>query len=116
MLKSSDKMYKAVNGKPIEILGTVSTSIILKPLPMINAKVLFHIIKDNIWTYQIILGRDFFINNKISCLFGYSEEEGNERLKFFTEVASADILEDQSDDLKNILSNIDIDFDESTKK
>lgn len=99
-LNSSEKTYKAVNGKPIEIMGTVSTSIILESLPMINAEILFHILKDDILACQIIFDRDFFINNKISCLFSYSKEKKKERLKFFAQVALADILDNQSDDLK----------------
>lgn len=65
----------------------------------------------------VILGRDFLINNKISCIFNYSKGKENERLKFFAEVASANVLEDQSNDLMNILLlNINIDFNEEIPK
>lgn len=82
----------------------------------INAKVLFHILKDNSFSAQIILGRDFLLNNEISCLFKYTKEKENERLKLFSEVASADVLDTNPNALKNLLEEIDIDFDENVKK
>lgn len=116
LLNSSEKSYKALNGKPIKIIGTISTSIILEALPIVEADILFYILNDDTFSGQVILGRDFLINNKISCIFNCSKGKENERLKFFAEVASANVLEDQSNDLMNILSNINIDFDEDTKK
>lgn len=113
-LNCADKTYKALNGNPIKIIGTVLSSIILEPLPLIRANVLFHVLHDDNFSTQIILGRDFLIDNKISCLFDYSKEK--DKLELFSEIASTEILNDQSNDLKDLLNNSKIDFDENIKR
>jgi len=45
LLNSSEKSYKSLNGKPIKIIATISTSIILEALPIVEAEILFHILK-----------------------------------------------------------------------
>lgn len=64
-LRSSEKSYKAVNGEYWNFRNNFK-SIVLEPLPLVNAEILLHIIKDDINGCQLILGRDFFVNNKIS--------------------------------------------------
>lgn len=65
---------------------------------------------------QIILGCDFLSDNRISCLFDFSNKEQNDKLKLFSEIASTDIIDKHSNDLKDLLVNTKIDFDENVKK
>lgn len=115
LLVLTEKSYKAINGKPIQIIGTIKTTIKLDSLSDFQPEVSFHILNENSFSNQIVLGRDFLIDNKISCVFSLSEKEENDRLKFFSEIASADVIDNDSNDLKDLLLNTKIDFDINVK-
>jgi len=61
--------YNALNGTPIQVKNSVTTSVELELLPKIVSNITFHILKNNILSYNLILGRDFLIDNNISFTY-----------------------------------------------
>lgn len=57
--------YKAVNGTPIEIIGSIQTNIRLESLPLFTGKINFLILKNECSSTSIILGQDYFKENDI---------------------------------------------------
>jgi len=58
-----------------------------------------HVLKDNFTFADLVIGRDFLINNKISITMNFSNKKLDERIELFNEIASTDILETPSNNL-----------------
>lgn len=119
LLVSSEKSFKVINGKSIQIIGSIETTIKLDSLSDFQPKITFHILNGNSFTNKIVLGRDFLIDNKISCIFNLSEKEENNRLKLFSEIASADVIDNNyiiDNVLEDLLLDAKIDFDTNVKR
>jgi len=70
--------YNVLNGTPIQIKNSVTTSIELKLLSKIVSNVTFHILKNNILSYNLIFSRNFLTNNNISFTYESLREDLNE--------------------------------------
>jgi len=108
--------YNALNGTPIQVKYSVTTSVELELLPKTVSNVTFHILEDNVLLYNLILGRDFLIDNNISFTYTPLREDLKNRIQLFFEIATIDIIESTSNETTNILSDITIDFDSNVKQ
>jgi len=61
--------YNALNGTPIQIKNSVTTSIELELLPKTVSNVTLHILENSVLSYNLILGRDFLTDNNISFTY-----------------------------------------------
>lgn len=109
-------LFKIVNNVPINILKIISTSIVLQVLPDFKANIDLHVLENDSFSLDLIIGRDFFKNNFISVLYNPSGENLQNKIRLFQEIASAEIVGEVTQDLETELSNIDIDFDSDTLK
>lgn len=100
--KSDLHNFRSLNNSPIEVVGKKKTNIGLKILPSVNIEVMFHIIRNDSWNSHIVLGRDFFLQNKITLVFNPVKSKAEERLQLLREVASADVIEENDSGLATI--------------
>lgn len=59
LLVSTNKSFKAINSKPIQIIGTIKTTIKLDSLSDFQPIVSFHILDGNAFSNKMVLGQDF---------------------------------------------------------
>lgn len=89
---------KALNKSNIfflyNVIGSLATSMTLALLPNSNFKVNLHITNDDNLSFHVILGRDFFYENKIKLMYEPSLVEETNRVKLFNEVASIETVDD----------------------
>jgi len=85
-----------LNGTPIQIKNSVTTSIELELLPKIVSNVTFHILENNILSYNLILDRNFLTNNNISFTYELLCEDLENRVQLFSKIATTDIIETTS--------------------
>lgn len=107
--------YKAINNTPIGTYGNISSSIQLESLSNLLLPIDLHVLKDSFAAADLIIGRNFLTNNKITVTMNFSEEKLNKRVKLFNEIASTDILHISSINSES-LEDVKIDFDSNTKK
>ncbi|KMQ87776.1 hypothetical protein RF55_12857 [Lasius niger] len=112
---NSKQLYKALNNTPISTYGLISSSLQLKDLPNLTVPIELHVLENNFTSADLIIGRDFLANNKISVTMNFSKKNLEDRIELFNEIASADILETPIDNSK-IFENMEIDFDSSSKE
>lgn len=112
-LKKSMRSYKALNNYPIAIQGYFSTSVKLKALPNLLTPIDLHVLRDNASSADMIFGRDFLAEHEISVLIKKDKNETDNKIKLFSEIASAEVIDDS---LKDYLSDLEIDFNPSVKK
>jgi len=97
-----------LNDTPIQIKNSVTTSIELELLPKIVSNVTFHILENNILSNNLILNRDFLIDNNISFTYASLSEDLENRVQLFLEIATADIINTTLSETTNILNDITI--------
>lgn len=61
--------YKAVNNTPIQISGSVQTSLCLEQIPAVVLQIKLPVLQDNALATELIIGRDFLNFHKISATF-----------------------------------------------
>lgn len=83
--KSTSDMYTAVNNVPIQVLDMVRTSLRLELLPDLVINIDFRVIDNQSWPTDIILGRDFLVNNQVSLIFNPSDSKGKANLQLLSE-------------------------------
>jgi len=106
-----------LNGTPIQIKNSVTTSIELELLSKIVSNVTFHILENNVLYYNLILGRDFLTDDNISFTYEPLCEDLENRVQLFSEIATIDIIESTSNNrTTNILNDITINFNSSVKQ
>lgn len=111
----SRSSYKAINNTPIQISGIISTQISLQILPSFTASINLHILQDDSFSLDMIIGRDFIKDNSISVLYNPSGKELHNKIMLFQEIASTEIIEDHTHDLKSVFSSIETNFDAVVK-
>jgi len=109
--------YSALNGTPIQVKNSVTTSVELELLPKTVSNVTLHILENNVLSYNLILGRDFLTNNNISFIYTPLSEELENRVQLFSDyfIATIDVIESTSNETTNLLNDITIDFDSNVK-
>jgi len=85
--------YSALNGTPIQVKNSVTTSVELALLPKTVSNVTLHILENSVLSYNLILGRDFLTNNNISSIYTPLSEELENRVQLFSEIATIDVIE-----------------------
>jgi len=107
--------YSALNGTPIQVKNSVTTSVELELFPKTVSNVTLHILENSVLSYDLILGRDFLTNNNISFTYTPLGEDLENRVQLFSEIATIDVIESTSNKTTNILNEITIDFDSNVK-
>ncbi|KAK2574692.1 hypothetical protein KPH14_012996 [Odynerus spinipes] len=103
--------YKALNNKPIDILGSVTTSVCLQQLRDLTLPICLHVLKDNAIATHLILGRDFLEDQKITLKYVSSDSNNfNTFPKSLLQIL-ASLVDDKEEDKLNETS---IDYDLST--
>lgn len=115
-LVKNNLTYNSLNGIPIYVDGSISTSIKLKLLPNLMANIDFLILKNSSFSSHLILRRDFLTNHEISVTINPSDKNLCDRVRPFSEIASTDIIDNSSDKIDNLLNDIEIDFDAFVKQ
>ncbi|KMQ85932.1 hypothetical protein RF55_15252 [Lasius niger] len=85
--------------------------------PMVQGKefpVELHILKNDTFQGDIILGRKFFKENNLTLVYSPAKENADEKVNLFT-VLPLCVDEEQTNDLEQICKNNKIDFDTETK-
>lgn len=116
LLEKSFKSYKALNDFPIAISGFFASFIKLEAFPYFSASITLHVLQNDFFSADIILGRDFLSKHEISIAVKSDRDETKNRLELFSEVASANILDNPSNNLKDFLAEVEIDFDSDAKQ
>jgi len=80
-------------------------------LPKI-ANVIFHILKNNVLSYNLILGRDFLTDNTYTPL----GEDLENRIQLFSEIATINVINTTLNETTNVLNDITIDFDSNIEQ
>lgn len=107
--------YKAVNNIPINITDILNSTIKLDALPNFSASIQLHILSDKLSSADIIIGRDFLENHKITVIINSSSKDSENKLQLLSEVASVDIIENSSNKTASLFEEISIDFDYSIR-
>lgn len=94
----------------------MSTHIILKTLPNIVASIDLHVLKNNSAAVDMIIGRDFLSQHGISVSLKLKEDEAKTRIELFSEIVLAEVVNDTADNLKDSLSELEIDCNPSVKQ
>lgn len=74
-----------------------------------------HVLKNNFFITDLIIGRDFLIENKIQLIYKPAKEIIKDRLYLLREVAAVETVNMPSNNLKELLSQIETDFDVAVK-
>jgi len=112
-LSNPSLSYKALNDGPIEINGIIRSSIKFELLPNISIQGNFHVLRHNSLFTHIIIGRDF-LRNKLFFAVNFADDESEDRVHLFSQVASAEIIEHKSI-FDSSSSDVVIDFDSFIK-
>ncbi|CAL1672060.1 unnamed protein product [Lasius platythorax] len=115
LVKDNNLAFNAVNGTPIRIYGSVTTPIKLEILSNFVPNVTFLVMESNFNPSRLILGRDFLSEHKIIVTIDVTNKDIKNKVQLFSEVAFTDVIDCSSDELDNLLSDINIDFDNSIK-
>lgn len=110
-----EKCYSSIDGDIIQIAGYTTSFITLETLPNFNAIIKLHVLKKDRFPADVIIGRDFVRQNKIIVIHDLTDNELNNRVELFQEVAAINSLDDNSKNLSSILSNININFENDIK-
>lgn len=106
-LKKPDQSYNAVyNNITIPILGSFETQIKLDALLGFNASIKLHVLYNNVFSTDFIIGRDFASRHEISVIFNYNENKAEDRVKLFADVASTEVIEKSVNKTNDFLSEI----------
>lgn len=108
-------IHNALNGIPIHIEGAITTSIKLELLPDLT-NVTFLVLKNNTLNAQLIFGRDFLTDHKISITIKPSDEDLNNRIQLFSKIAFAEAIDPSSNKNDKLLLDINTDFNISVEK
>ncbi|XP_025268228.1 uncharacterized protein LOC105254772 [Camponotus floridanus] len=111
-LKTPGRCYKTLNGQVISILGIWSTSIIFKDLPTLLASIDLHVLKNDAFSADLIIGRDFLSKYEIDVSIRTKEEKV--KVELFSEIAFIDSVEEST--VPNVLLNLRADLDQITYK
>lgn len=113
-LTAPNVSYKALDNGLIKIKGVVCSNIRLELLSDVVLSGNFHVLLSKNLPSQVILGRDFLEENNIFLVIDLSKKKYDERIRLFSYVASAEVFDNKSD-LENLLNEIVVDADSSTK-
>ncbi|CAL1672453.1 unnamed protein product [Lasius platythorax] len=111
---SQIKTFNAINGTNIDLIGLIDTKI-LESLPNIMSNINLHILKNNSFTTDLIIGRDFLIENEIQLIYILAKEIIKDKLYLLREIASVETVDIPSNNLEELLSQIETDFDVAVK-
>lgn len=117
-LNMPHKSFWAINGSPVKVSGIFTTNIKLAALPDLTAIIKLHVLENTSFSTDIVIGRDFIQDQKLSVHFYPSGDDLESRLQLFNEVAPVavdEIFDTQAGNMESIISDIDIDFDSSIK-
>ncbi|XP_077258588.1 uncharacterized protein LOC143895393 [Temnothorax americanus] len=113
---SSHHSYKALNNSPIQISGTVSSELILSPLPEFSASIELNVLLNDCLTMDLIIGMDFIKKHKIKIMYNPTSDNPENKLRLFNEIAFADVIPEPPKKLEEKLSSIETDFDDGVKQ
>jgi len=88
----SNCSFNALNDTSIQIKNSVTITIKLELLLKIISNVILHILENNILSYNLILGRDFLIDNNISFTYTPLCKNSENRVQLFSEITTVDII------------------------
>lgn len=114
-LKTPSRSYNAVNNIAIPLSGCFLTSVELKQFPNISLTIDLLVLENNNITSDIIIGRDFLSNHRISTTIVPGKSESRVTSELFSVVASTDVVENFSFSLSSYLSDVKIDFNDNDK-
>ncbi|CAL1671715.1 unnamed protein product [Lasius platythorax] len=105
-----------LNGTPIKIIGSVTTPVKLEVLPNSTLMVTFLVTESSSSSSRLILGCDFLNQHKIVITIDVTDENVSNRVQLFSEVASTEIIDCAPNEIEELLTDINIDFDSSVKQ
>lgn len=114
-LIKNNSSFNAINGTPLDIVGSITASIKLDLLPQVITKITFLVMRASSSPSRLILGCDFLSLNDISVLININNKKLKERVQLFSEIASIDVIDYPKDKISDVVSDINIDFDGSVK-
>lgn len=116
LVKNNIPSFNAVNGTPIKIIGSVTTPVKLEVLPNSTLMVTFLVTESSFSSSRLILGCDFLNQHKIVITIDVTDENVSNRVQLFSEVASTEIIDCAPNEIEELLTDINIDFDSSVKQ
>ncbi|EZA57985.1 hypothetical protein X777_01993 [Ooceraea biroi] len=96
---------------PIRLHGSIQATICLESLKEIKASINLRVLKDDLLSADIIIGRDFLEDNNITVLYKPVPFQTLNRLQLFAEVAWTDLTDTASNSIEGQLNDIQTDFD-----
>lgn len=115
-LKIVSCRYNALNNTPIRLSGVLKISIIFEGLPDYSYTIILHVMKDKLFTADLIIERDFLDRQKITVVYNplniNNGDDFHELSDIFLSVECLELDNTFNDDLRNIT----IDFGEKEKR
>lgn len=71
---NSRENFTAVNGMPIQIVGSIKTDLALKDCPDVITKAKLHILAGDSISFDVILGSDFLRANSLRIVIDYKKK------------------------------------------
>lgn len=103
-----------LSDRPLDILGIVRVGIEIPQLIGMNFNVNVYVLPDSSFERDLILGREFITNEKLTLVFRPSNNSEREKASLFTQLPLC-ISEQESGSLEQTVDNIQIDFGPEVK-
>ncbi|KMQ82635.1 blastopia polyprotein, partial [Lasius niger] len=114
VLRKTDRILRNLSDQKLDVLGIISVKINFKVIEGKEFPVELHILKNDTFQGDIILGRKFFNENNLTLVYSPAKENAEEKVNLFT-VLPLCVDEEQTNDLEQICKNNKVDFDTETK-
>lgn len=115
-LVKANRSLVAINGLPIKTMGTVASSIQFESLPDFTGEIEFLVLQNNVFTVDLVIGRDFLRTHQITVLYSPKADTEENKLELLQHVASADVVDETENSILSYMASVEIDFDGETKK
>lgn len=112
------RRFRNLSNESLRVMGVVNTVVAVDLLGNRKFEVSLHVIDDTLYDTDIILGRDFLENGKLTFIYKYRPRSDTDSL------AAVDLLqflpvnaveEPANNNIEEILEQVEIDFDQSVK-
>jgi len=114
LLKKSDQIFRGLGNYYIPTIGSFVSQISLEVFPDSTLNVTLHVLKGKEFSADFIFGRDFLSEHDIWVKIKSEKDKTAATIELFKEIATVEVI-DTSNDFQNCLTNLEIDFDISTK-
>lgn len=110
MLEPAKRILHNLSAEMIEMIGVVELTLNLSKLKDKEFRVKLYVLEENICEADIILGREFLNNEKLTFVYKPANEEANRRVSLFTLLPLCIEEEKSRDSIEEILETVKIDF------